>query len=51
MATKLKYKRILLKLSGEVLQGGRDGGIDFKVVRELCSEVAEVKNSAWRSPS
>ncbi len=43
MATKLKYKRILLKLSGEVLQGGRDGGIDFKVVRELCSEVAEVK--------
>ena len=43
MASKLKYKRILLKLSGEVLQGGRDGGIDFKVVRELCKEVADVK--------
>ncbi len=43
MATKLKYQRILLKLSGEVLQGGRDGGIDFNVVRELCTEVAEVK--------
>lgn len=43
MATKLKYKRILLKLSGEVLQGSRDGGIDFKVVRELCQEVADVK--------
>jgi len=43
MAKKLKYKRILLKLSGEVLQGSRDGGIDFKVVRELCNEVAEVQ--------
>lgn len=43
MAAKLKYNRILLKLSGEVLQGGRDGGIDFKTVRALCQEVAEVK--------
>ncbi len=40
---KLKYKRILLKLSGEVLQGSRDGGIDFKIVRELCKEIIEVK--------
>jgi len=43
MAAKLKYRRILLKLSGEVLQGDRDGGIDFKVVRELCKEIAAVK--------
>lgn len=43
MATKLKYKRILLKLSGEVLQGGKDGGIDFKMVQTICKEVAEVR--------
>lgn len=43
MATRLKYKRILLKLSGEVLQGNKDGGIDFKMVRTLCEEVAAVK--------
>ena len=42
-AAKLKYKRILLKLSGEVLQGDKDGGIDFKMVRALCQEVAEVQ--------
>jgi len=40
---KLKYKRILLKLSGEVLQGDKDGGIDFNVLKKLCSEVAKVK--------
>jgi uridylate kinase len=43
MTAKLKYKRILLKLSGEVLHGEKDGGIDFKVVRAICQEVAEVK--------
>lgn len=43
MATKLKYKRILLKLSGEVLQGRMDGGIDFEMVKNLCMEVASVR--------
>lgn len=38
-----RYKRILLKLSGEALQGDGDGGIDFGVVSQLCSEVKEVR--------
>ena len=36
-----KFKRILLKLSGEALQGGGDGGIDFDTVGHFCDEVAE----------
>ena len=43
MADRLAYKRILLKLSGEVLQGKSDGGIDFKVLNELCRQIKEVK--------
>ena len=36
------YRRILLKLSGEVLAGGAPFGIDANRVRELASEIAEV---------
>ena len=36
------YKRILLKLSGEVLAGGASFGIDPDKVKALASEVAEV---------
>lgn len=36
------YKRILLKLSGEVLAGGASFGIDAEKVRALAAEVAEV---------
>jgi uridylate kinase len=36
------YKRILLKLSGEVLAGGASFGIDAGRVRALACEVAEV---------
>jgi len=43
MAAKLKYKRILLKLSGEVLEGTQGQGIDFKVLNDLCREIADVK--------
>lgn len=44
MATpKLKYKRILLKLSGEILEGKNGNVIDFEVLHELCKEVADVK--------
>ncbi len=38
----LKYKRILLKLSGEALAGGASFGIDAGRVQELAGEVAEV---------
>lgn len=40
---RLKYKRVMLKLSGEVLQGHRDGGIDFEILRGLCGEVVQIK--------
>ncbi len=36
------YKRILLKLSGEALQGPRQSGIDFETVERFCEEIAEV---------
>jgi len=39
----LKYKRALLKVSGEILAGGSGEGIDFARVKNLCSQVAEVK--------
>lgn len=38
----IKYKRILLKLSGEVMAGDNGSGIDVDYVNELCAEIAEV---------
>ncbi|MCA9373931.1 MAG: UMP kinase [Candidatus Gracilibacteria bacterium] len=43
MAKRLKYKRIMLKLSGEVLEGEKGSGIDFSMVEQLCKEVTAVK--------
>ncbi|QOY92034.1 UMP kinase [Paludibaculum fermentans] len=40
-----RYKRILLKLSGEVLAGGASFGIDAERVRALAAEVAEVAHT------
>ena len=37
-----KYKRIMLKLSGEALMGSQPFGIDEKVVLEIAEEVREV---------
>lgn len=39
-----KYKRILLKLSGEALMGSLGYGIDPIVVQEIAQEVADVVN-------
>ncbi|HKI77507.1 MAG TPA: UMP kinase [Ignavibacteriaceae bacterium] len=39
---KLKYKRILLKLSGESLMGDKGFGIDHKVLEFFAKEVKEV---------
>lgn len=39
---KSKYRRILLKLSGEFLKGDRDYGIDPQVVERLADEIHEV---------
>lgn len=38
----MKYKRILLKLSGESLAGSKKTGIDFEKVLEICREITEV---------
>jgi uridylate kinase len=37
-----KYKRILLKLSGEALMGGRRFGIDFAILGAIADEIADV---------
>jgi uridylate kinase len=38
-----KYHRILLKLSGEALMGGRRTGIDADVLTDIADELAEVQ--------
>jgi uridylate kinase len=38
----LKYKRILLKLSGEALMGDRTFGIDPAIVQSISLEIAEI---------
>ncbi len=40
-----KYKRILLKLSGEALMGGRRTGIDAETIAHIADEIAEVHRS------
>ena len=42
MISKIKYKRGLLKLSGEVLLGNKSHGIDEKVVTFLAEEIKKV---------
>ena len=38
----MKFKRILLKLSGESLAGSKGTGIDFDRVLDVCREIKEV---------
>ena len=38
----MKYKRILLKLSGESLAGSKEFGIDFTKVLDICHEIKEI---------
>lgn len=45
MTAEKKYKRILLKLSGEALLGESDYGIDPKVLARLAEETLEVQRS------
>ena len=40
-----KYKRVLLKLSGEVRAGDTRFGLDFDAVRRVCSELVELHAS------
>lgn len=43
--SKLAYRRILLKLSGEALMGDEDYGIDPKVINRLAHEVIEAQQA------
>ncbi|HJU38993.1 MAG TPA: UMP kinase [Tahibacter sp.] len=45
MPSDVKYKRILLKLSGEALMGEADYGIDPKVISRLAREIIEVQKA------
>jgi uridylate kinase (EC 2.7.4.22) len=40
--SKLAYKRLLLKISGEALAGPAKYGIDPETVSTLCEEIAHV---------
>ena len=44
MEQQFKYKRILLKLSGEVLAGNKKTGIDFDTVEPICEAIRDVNN-------
>lgn len=41
-----KYKRILLKISGEVLAGEKCQGLDFDTVTKICTAIKEVYDSS-----
>jgi uridylate kinase len=43
MTKRAKYRRILLKLSGEALGGGRGIGIDPEAVRDMARQIQEVR--------
>ncbi len=40
--TRMKYKRILLKISGEALAGNKKMGIDFDIVESVCRPIKEL---------
>ena len=44
MTVKSKYRRVLLKISGEALQGDQQYGIDWKTVHRIAEEVEAVRD-------
>lgn len=36
------YKRVLLKLSGEILAGGNHFGLDYRAMTDICGEISRV---------
>ena len=42
MAADLRYRRVLLKLSGEALMGSREGGLDPEFVARIADEIQTV---------
>ncbi|UCD18139.1 MAG: UMP kinase, partial [Candidatus Zixiibacteriota bacterium] len=39
----LKYRRIILKLSGEALMGSRSFGIDSETLDSICIQIKEIR--------
>ena len=39
--SEVKYKRILLKVSGEALAGSAHRGLDFTIINKLCDSIKE----------
>ena len=46
-----QYKRILLKLSGESLMGGKQYGIDEVRLNEYAAQIKEIAEMGYRSVS
>lgn len=44
----LKYKRVLLKLSGEALAGENKFGLDYKVITDICNSIKNVLTQEWK---
>ncbi len=42
MKTRPRYRRVLLKLTGESLQGGAEGGIDWSAAQRVARELRDV---------
>ncbi len=42
MAKQPKYRRILLKLSGEALMGSKPFGLEFETIRDIAEQVREI---------
>ena len=42
------YKRLLLKLSGEVLAGEAGHGFDFNVINDVCNAVKKVTDKGGK---
>ncbi|NDC39152.1 MAG: UMP kinase, partial [Proteobacteria bacterium] len=42
MAESPKYRRVLLKLSGEILAGDRDLGVDPGAIQDIVKQVFEI---------
>lgn len=45
MADELKYKRVLLKLSGEALAGDKESGLDFTTVEKICRSIKKTADA------
>ena len=44
----MKYKRVLLKLSGEALKNGKDAIIDFDYVKEVCEKIKVCRDLGYQ---